>query len=195
MQTADIHHVDRPIEFSLEQMAKIAEIRTRYPEGRHKSALLPVLHIAQVEFGWCSVEVMNLVAKVLEITPVEVYEVASFYSMYHLTPVGNYVFEFCHTGPCSLMGADRVLEYLKKKLGIEVGQTTPDGMFTIKTVECLAACGYAPMMQVGEKYHEHLTESRVDEIIAQYRKESATLRPQAKGSHIGGPGAMLGRGH
>jgi NADH-quinone oxidoreductase subunit E len=102
-----------------------------------------------------------------------VYEVASFYSMYNLKPVGKYVFEVCQTGPCMLNGSDNIIAYIKEKLGIEVGQTTADGLFTLKTVECLGACGYAPMMQMGKFYKEHLTKEKVDEIIEECRRTAA----------------------
>ncbi len=110
-----------------------------------------MLHLAQESFGgWLSSETMDYVASLLQITPIEVYEVATFYSMYNLKPVGKHLFEVCHTGPCMVSGSDNIIEYIKQKLGIEVGETTADGLFTLKTVECLGACGYAPMMQLGK---------------------------------------------
>jgi NADH-quinone oxidoreductase subunit E len=110
------------------------------------------------------------VASILKITPIEVYEVATFYSMYNLKPVGKHVFEVCQTGPCMLNGSDEIIDYIKEKLGIRPGETTTDGLFTLKTVECLGACGYAPMMQMGKHYREHLTREQVDQIIAESRK-------------------------
>lgn len=161
------------IEFSPDRMERVQEIIRRYPEGRQKSALLPVLHIAQEQFGgWLDVPVMDYVAGLLQLEPIEVYEVASFYSMYNLKPVGKYMFEVCQTGPCMLRGSDDIIAYIKEKLNIGVGETTADGMFTLKTVECLGACGYAPMMQLGKHYQEHLTPARVDEIIEQCRREA-----------------------
>jgi NADH-quinone oxidoreductase subunit E len=152
--------------FSNDKLNKVAEIISRYPAGKQKSALLPVLHMAQDEFGgWLDVPVMDYVATLLNIEPIEVYEVASFYSMYNLKPVGKYMFEVCQTGPCMLNGSDNIIEYIKQKLHIGVGETTTDGMFTLKTVECLGACGYAPMMQLGKNYREHLTKEKVDAII------------------------------
>ena len=146
----------------------------RYPEGKQKSALLPVLHLAQESFGgWLSAETMDYVAELLKITPIEVYEVATFYSMYNLKPVGKYMFEVCQTGPCMVNGCDDIIEYIGSKLGIKPGETTADGMFTLKTVECLGACGYAPMMQMGKHYREHLTKERVDAIIDECRKNAA----------------------
>ena len=154
-------------------MAQVRTIIARYPEGKQKSALLPVLHLAQDNFGgWLDTPVMDYVASLLQIEPIEVYEVASFYTMYNLKPVGKYVFEVCHTGPCMVSGSDDIIGYIKQKLGIGIGETTADGLFTLKTVECLGACGYAPMMQLGKHYREHLTPERVDAIIAECRAAS-----------------------
>jgi len=141
----------------------------KFPEGMQKSALLSVLHIAQAHFGHLSEPVMDYVARLLHILPIEVYEVATFYSMYDTVPVGKVKLEVCRTGPCMIEGAEKIVSYLENKLGIKDGETTSDGLFTLKTVECLGACGYAPMLQAGEKFHEHLTEAKVDELIEQYR--------------------------
>ncbi len=158
------------IQFSEQRLHKVQEIIKRYPEGKHKSALLPVLHLAQEEFGgWLDVPVMDYVAELLNITPIEVYEVASFYSMYNLKPVGKYLFEVCQTGPCMLRGSDQIIEYIQNKLDIKVGGTSIDGLFTLKAVECLGACGYAPMMQLGKTYREHLTPEKIDVIIDECR--------------------------
>jgi len=161
------------IQFSEEKLNKVSEIIQRYPEGRQKSALLPVLHLAQDEFGgWLDTPVMDYVATLLNIEPIEVYEVASFYSMYNLKPVGKYLFEVCQTGPCMINGSDDIVGYIKTKLNIGVGETTADGLFTLKTVECLGACGYAPMMQLGKTYREHLTKDKVDAIVAECRSKA-----------------------
>ncbi|NTS42717.1 NAD(P)H-dependent oxidoreductase subunit E [Flavisolibacter sp. BT320] len=160
--------------FSEEKLKKVHEIVARYPEGKQKSALIPVLHLAQEENGgWLSAEVMDYVASLLQLTSIEVYEVATFYSMYNLKPVGRYLFEVCQTGPCMVNGSDDIIAYIKQKLGIAVGETTADGMFTLKTVECLGACGYAPMMQLGKFYKEHLTKEKVDQIIEECRRTAA----------------------
>jgi NADH-quinone oxidoreductase subunit E len=116
---------------------------------------------------------MDYVAERLSITPIEVYEVATFYTMYNLKPIGKYLFEVCQTGPCMLRGSDDIIAYIGEKLGIKPGQTTEDGMFTLKTVECLGACGYAPMMQLGKFYREHLTKEKVDHIIEECRRNAA----------------------
>jgi NADH-quinone oxidoreductase subunit E len=160
-----------PVQFSDTALAEVKRLVARYPEGKQKSALLPVLHLAQDEFGgWLSTEILDYVAALLKVTPIEVYEVATFYSMYNLKPVGKHVFEVCQTGPCMLNGSDEIIDYIKEKLGIRPGETTTDGLFTLKTVECLGACGYAPMMQMGKHYREHLTREQVDQIIAESRK-------------------------
>lgn len=157
-------------QFSAERMAEIKELISHFPEGKHKSALIRILHMAEEDFGgWLSIETMDYVAEILNIQPIEVYEVATFYTMFNLEPVGKYVFEVCRTGPCMLVGSDNIISYIEEKLDIKVGGTSKDGMFTLKTAECLGACGYGPMLQCGKKFHEHLTKERVDEIIAAYR--------------------------
>ncbi len=162
-------HTEKPA-FSPERMAEVQALIAQYPEGRHKSALIRILHMAEEDFGgWLSIETMDYVAEILNIQPIEVYEVATFYTMFNLEPTGKFVFEVCRTGPCMLVGSDQIIEYIGEKLDIKVGETTNDGMFTLKIAECLGACGYAPMLQCGKKYHEHLTKERVDEIIASYR--------------------------
>ena len=154
------------IKFSDETIALIERMKKRYPEGRQKSALIPVLHLAQAEFdGWLSAPVMDYVASLLKIQPIEVYEVASFYSMFNLKPVGKCVIEVCRTSSCWLLGAEDIIEHIKNKLGISEGETTADGMFTLKTVECLGSCGTAPMLQCGAKYHENLTLDKVDTLL------------------------------
>lgn len=158
--------------FSDDNLKKVDELISRYPKGKQKSALLPVLHMAQQESGgWLDVPVMDYVASLLRINPIEVYEVASFYSMYNLKPVGKYIFEVCQTGPCMVSGSDQIIGYIKTTLGISIGETTEDGLFTLKTVECLGACGYAPLMQLGKTYREHLTKEKVDAIIKECRQQ------------------------
>ena len=159
------------IQFKAETLQKIEEIKARYPQGKQKSAVIPVLHLAQVENnGWLSIPVMDKVAELIGITPIEVYEVATFYSMYNLKPVGKYVLEVCRTGPCCTRGAEDTIAHIEKNIGCKVGETSADGVFTLKTVDCLGACGYAPMMQIGDYFHEHLTNEKVDEILDACRK-------------------------
>lgn len=158
------------IQFPEPLLQEVARQIAKFPEGKQKSALLSVLHLAQAHFGYLSEPVMDYVARLLHILPIEVYEVATFYSMYDTQPVGKVKLEVCRTGPCMIEGAEKIVSYIENKLGIKDGETTTDGIFTLKTVECLGACGYAPMLQAGEKFHEHLTEAKVDELIEQYRK-------------------------
>jgi NADH-quinone oxidoreductase subunit E len=160
----------KEIKFSDETYALIQRIMRRYPDGKQKSAILPALHLAQMEVdGWLAPEVMDYVASILKIKPIEVYEVASFYSMFNLKPVGKCVIEVCRTGPCWLLGAEDLVRHIEKKLNIRAGETTPDGMFTLKTVECLAACGTAPVIQCGETYHENMTVDKTDQMMSDYR--------------------------
>lgn len=161
-------------QFKPETLALVQQIVRRYPEGKHKSAVMPVLHLAQAEFdGWLDVPVMDMVAEVLSIKPIEVYEVASFYSMYNLKPVGKCLLEVCRTSSCWLLGAEDIVRHLEKTLGIKEGQTTADGMFTLKTVECLGSCGTAPMLQCGSQFHENLTFEKVDQLVDQLRTEGS----------------------
>lgn len=174
----EITEQKRP-ELSEAAKAEIARVIAQYPEGRQKSAILRVMHIVEEEAGgWLSPDTMDMVAEILSITPVEVYEVATFYTMFNLKPVGKYVFEVCRTGPCMLVGSDSIISYLENKLNIKVGETTSDKMFTLKTAECLGACGYGPMLQCGEEYHEFLTTEKVDELI------EACRRGEIKGNKV-----------
>jgi len=160
------------LKFSDEAMKTAETIISHYPEGKQKSALLPILHIAQAEFGgWLSPEAMDYVASILKIKPIEVFEVASFYTMYNLKPMGKCVLEVCQTSSCWLNGAEDIVKYIEGKLNIKVGETTKDGMFSLKVAECLGSCGTAPMLQCGASYHENLTYDKVDKIIEGYRSE------------------------
>ena len=160
------------LKFSEEGMRSAQTIINYYPAGKQKSAVIPILHIAQAEFGgWLSPEAMDYVASILSIKPIEVFEVASFYSMFNLKPVGKCTLEVCRTSSCWLCGAEDIVKYIEKKLNIKDGETTSDGMFTLKTVECLGSCGTAPMLQCGASYHENLTYEKVDKLIEGYRSE------------------------
>lgn len=163
----------KEIKFSDESLAIAKKIIARYPQGRQKSALIPLLHLAQAEFdGWLSPETMDYVASLLDIQSVEAYEVASFYSMFNLKPVGKCTIEVCRTSSCWLLGAEDVVRHIEKKLSIKNGETTADGMFTLKTVECLGSCGTAPMLQCGAKYHENLTLEKVDALLDKLKSEN-----------------------
>ena len=145
--------------------AEIKQFKGKYPDPR--SALLTALHAAQREHGWLSPEVMRDVAEVMELPPAEVASVASFYTMFNRQPVGENLIQVCTNISCSLLGAEHIVEYLKSKLGIDVGGTTPDNKFTLVTVECLGSCGTAPMMQINDTYYENLTEEKIDRILAE----------------------------
>ncbi|HKG08083.1 MAG TPA: NAD(P)H-dependent oxidoreductase subunit E [Pedobacter sp.] len=162
-----------PVEFSSALISKCDEIVKRYPEGKHKSALLPILHEVQAELGWLSTDAMDKIAAYLDILSIEVYEVASFYSMYFLRPQGKYVLEVCRTGPCCLVGAEKLMGHIEQSLGVKEGEVTADGLFSWRGVECLAACGYAPVLQIGPEYtfYENLNEQKVDELIQDLRKK------------------------
>jgi len=165
--------------FSADILEKVSQIITRYPEGKQKSALLPLLHIAQEEFGgYLSVEIMDYIAGLLAIQPIEVYEVATFYSQYYLEPVGKYVIETCRTGPCAICGGEAIQSYLEKKLEINTGETTPDNLFTLKTVECLGACGSAPVMQINTEFYDFLTHEKIDQIIHQLTLKAKEEKPE-----------------
>ena len=167
---------NKKIQFSDEALELCSKLMKRYPEGKQKSAILPILHLAQAEFdGWLSAPVMDYVASILKIQSIEVYEVASFYTMFNLKPVGKCVIEVCRTGPCWLMGAEDLVKFIEKKLNIKEGQTTADGMFTLKTVECLASCGTAPMMQIGETYHENLSFEKCEKILEDYKNKGEEI--------------------
>ena len=161
-------------EFSSGLISKFDEIVSRYPEGKQKSALLPILHEVQAVNGWLSADAMDQVAQYLEIQPIEVYEVATFYSMYFMKPLGKYVLEVCRTGPCCLVGAEKIMDYIGEKLGVKEGEVTEDGLFSYRGVECLAACGYAPVLQIGPEYtfYEQLTPASVDELITNLKEAS-----------------------
>jgi len=156
-----------PVEFSPALIIQFDDIVSRYPEGKQKSALLPILHLVQAEFGWVSAPAMDKVAEYLKLQDIEVYEVASFYSMYFLRPQGKYVLEVCRTGPCCLVGAEKIMDHIEQKLGVKEGEVTPDGLFSWRGVECLAACGYGPVLQIGPEYtfYENLTNDSVDALI------------------------------
>jgi len=156
----------QPVVLSEKTLARVAELKSRFPEGKQKSALLTVLHEVQDENNdWLTVEAMDKIAELLNIKPIEVYEVASFYSMYNQKPVGKYMLEFCRTSCCVTRGAEDMIDYTCQKLGVKEGEVTADGLFSVKGVECLGACGYAPMLQLGDFYHEFLTPQKIDQLI------------------------------
>ncbi len=167
------------ISFTPNTLEKVRSILSHYPDGQQKSALIPILHIAQEELGGSlNVDIMDYVADLLGITPIEVYEVATFYSQFYIDPVGKYVIEVCQTGPCAICCGEEVIAYLEQKLQIKVGETTADNLFSLKAVECLGACGSAPVMQVNTEFYEFLDMQKIDEIIEKLRNESEQTKPE-----------------
>jgi NADH-quinone oxidoreductase subunit E len=152
------------LEFSSETYKKFEETVARYP--KKEAAILPVLYLAQQEFGYLGQEAIEYVAQLMGQSTARVQGVVSFYTMLNTKPIGRHHIQICRTLPCALRGAEQLTDFIKKTLGIEVGQTTADGRFTLSEVECLASCGTAPMMQINEDYYENLTDDKVTEILA-----------------------------
>jgi len=154
------------LRFSDEALRKVDAIFKRYPAEHRESALLPVLHLAQRSFGgWLSREALDYVAEIMDMPPIRVYEVATFYTMYNLEPVGKHHVQVCTNISCWLCASDDIVKALEEKLRIGMGKTTEDARFTLTEVECLGACVNAPMMQINDDYHENLTPGKVSEII------------------------------
>ncbi|NOX38689.1 MAG: NADH-quinone oxidoreductase subunit NuoE [Calditrichaeota bacterium] len=158
------------VEFSEAAKKEFDEIVKRYPQKR--AALLTVLHLAQREFGWLSRDVMEYVGQLLDIPVGEVYDTASFYTMFYKKPVGKYHIQVCHTLSCALRGARNIYEHLEQKLGIKDGEVTPDGKFSLIKVECLGSCGTAPVVQINDDYYEGLTIEKLDDILNHLDKNS-----------------------
>ena len=161
------------LQFSTEAKERFDAIVAKYPQ--RQAALLPVLHLAQSEFGHLSIDVQRLVAETLEVPPVLVHEVTTFYEMYHEHEEGQFNLELCTNISCHLGGADSLMEHVKKKLGIEIGAKTEDGLFSLMEAECVASCGSGPTMRVGMDYYEHLTPEAVDHLIAKFRMLAPSL--------------------
>ena len=151
------------IKFTDENLKKLEEIKTHYPQSG--AALMPALWLAQEQFGWISVDVMKYVGDLLNIPQEQIYGVVNFYTMYNKKPVGKHHLQVCTNISCMLRGAYDVLDYIANKLKIKPGETSKDELFTLSEAECLGSCGTAPMMQVNNFYEENLTKERVDEII------------------------------
>ena len=153
-------------EFSPENIEKAKAHIAKYPKGRQASAVLPLLDLAQRQCGnWLPRAAMDTVARLLEMAPIRVYEIATFYSMFNLRPVGRHFFQICTTTPCWLRGSEEVVEACRKKLGIDIGETTADGKFTLTEVECLGACVNAPIIQVNDDFYEDLDGPSTEALI------------------------------
>ena len=177
--------------FTAENAAKAKEIIARYPEGKQGSAVMPLFDLAQRQNdGWLSEPAIRYVADMLDISYIRALEVATFYTMYNLSPVGKHYVAVCTTTPCWLRGSDEIMTACKKRLGIEVGETTEDGMFTLDEVECMGACVNAPMMQIDDDYYEDLDKESTVRILDQFAKgETPEAGPQIerqKSAPVGG---------
>lgn len=161
--TSEVTVQEQKVEFSAEAEASYNDILRRYPNTR--AALLPVLFLAQEQFGYLSVPVMNYVAEKMELPPSKVLQVATFYTMFKKRPAGQYHIEVCTSVPCCMMGGYNILRIVEEKLGIKSGETTPDKRFSLAQSECLAACGNGPVLQVDSIYYERLTPELIDEIL------------------------------
>ena len=156
---------DTPFEFTSENLKRIDGIVANYPEGHKAAAVIPVLDLAQRQHGWLPISAMNQVAKLLGMPKMRVYEVATFYTMFNRSPVGKYHIQICTTTPCMLCDSTGILNTIREKLGIEVGETTSDSLFTLTEVECLGACVNAPMVQINDDYYEDLTAKDTEFIL------------------------------
>jgi NADH-quinone oxidoreductase subunit E len=156
---------------SEESIEKLHQLKDKYPERR--TAILPVLHVIYAQFGYIGNEQLQQAAEIIDLPYLELAENASFYTMFPKKPVGKYFIQVCNNLSCALLGADSLVDYLLEKLNLKLGETTPDGLFTVVTVECLGSCGTAPMMQVNDDYHENLTRKKVDELLEEFRRNGA----------------------
>jgi NADH dehydrogenase (ubiquinone) flavoprotein 2 len=178
----DINASYQPKEFSFKDQSKVDEIISRYPEGRSHSAVMPLLDLAQRQVGeegakanppyggWIPCAAMDKIAEITDVPKMRVYEVATFYSMYNLAPVGKYLLQMCTTTPCWLCGSGDIVKACEKNLGIHNGESTPDGMFTMMEVECLGACANAPMIQVNDDFYEDLTPETMVSLLENLKK-------------------------
>lgn len=198
----DLNADYQPENFTFKDKKKVEEIIARYPKGRQKSAVMPLLDLAQrqtgeegakakpVYGGWIPRAAMDEIANVLDMPAVKVYEVATFYSMYNLAPVGKYLVQICGTTPCWLCGAADLIKSCTDHLGIHMGETTKDGLFTLMEVECLGACVNAPMIQINDDYYEDLKPETMKEILVAL----ASGKEVPVGSQTGRKGSMAKTG-
>merc|ERR1712165_292547 len=187
---------DIPFEFTSENKARAEAIMTIYPEGHKRAAVIPLLDLAQRQHGWLPISAMHHVAEFIGMPRMRVYEVATFYTMFIRNPVGKYHLQLCTTTPCWLRGSDEILKIIKDNLGISVGETTKDKMFTLSEVECLGACVNAPMIQINDDYYEDLTEKDMNEILEDLKAGKQPARGPRSGRFaaepFGGPTSLTG---
>lgn len=182
-------HVEQPdhFEFNAENQERIKKIIAKYPEGRQASAIMPMLDLAQRQHGgWIPRPAMQEIARIAEVAEIRVYEVATFYTMFNLAPVGKFFIQLCRTTPCWLRGSDDLRKAAEKKLGIGLGETSNDGLFTMIEVECLGACVNAPMVQINDDYYEDLTPDNFETLLDQLAKDDGSAKI---GSQIGRQGS------
>jgi NADH-quinone oxidoreductase E subunit len=173
----------KPFAFTPENVEKARAIIAKYPVGRQQSAVMPLLDLAQRQNGgWLPQSALDYVAEFLEMAPIRVYEVATFYTMYNLKPIGRHHVQVCTNLSCTLMGADDILKACQRTLGIGIGETTPDGLFTLSEVECLCACVNAPVVQIGDDYYEDLSPETISHVLEALRA-----------GHTPPPGSQIGR--
>ncbi|KAK6746869.1 hypothetical protein RB195_000237 [Necator americanus] len=163
---SEVNNAKVKFTFTEENKKRLDAIIANYPEGHKAAALIPALDLAQRQHGWLPISAMHEVARILDVPRMRAYEVATFYTMFNRQPVGKYFLQVCATTPCMLRGAETITETIEKKLGIHVGETTKDGLFTLAEVECLGACVNAPMIQINDDFYEDLTPQDVDDILS-----------------------------
>lgn len=183
-------------EFTPENLERAKKIIAKYPPGRQASAVLPLLHLAQAQHdNWLPRAAMDYVARMLDMAPIRVYEVATFYTMFNLKPVGKYLLQACTTTPCWLRGSDEVVAACERKLGIRMGETTQDGMFTLTEVECLGACVNAPVLWVNDDFYEDLdgpsTERLLDALRRGEKPPIGTQIDRQTSAPVGGKTTLL----
>lgn len=177
-----------PFEFTSENLKRIETIKENYPKGHENAAsIIPVLDLAQRQHGWLPISAMNKVAEVLNVPRMRIYEVATFYTMFNRDPVGKFHIQICTTTPCMLCNSTGILDTIKSKLGIKVGETTKDGLFTLSEVECLGACVNAPMVQINDDYYEDLTVADMEEILETLTKGGKPKTGPRSGRHAAEP--------
>uniref|UniRef100_H3A081 NADH dehydrogenase [ubiquinone] flavoprotein 2, mitochondrial n=1 Tax=Latimeria chalumnae TaxID=7897 RepID=H3A081_LATCH len=159
------NNAEIPFDFTAENYKRLEAILNNYPEGHKSAAVLPALDLAQRQHGWLPISAMNKVAEILNMPAMRIYEVATFYTMYNRKPMGKYHIQVCTTTPCMLCNSDSIVEAIQKKLGIHIGETTADKLFTVTEVECLGACVNAPMVQINDNYYEDLAPKDIEDII------------------------------
>ena len=185
------HEQPKSFAFTAENLERAQKIIAKYPKGRQASAVIPLLDIAQRQHdNWLPRVAMDYVAELLSMPPIRVYEVATFYTMFNLNPVGKNFVQVCRTTPCWLRGSDAITHTCRTKLGIDIGETTADGKFTLKEVECLGACVNAPMVQVNDDFYEDLTPELMEKLI----DDLANGRQPTVGSQTGRRGSCAQSG-